>query len=248
MIKAVIIDDEESNVELVTNLVVAYAPQLELAGSAGSVEDGCRLVKDTKPGLIFLDVQMGDGTGFDLLKRLGPMDFKVIFVTAHQEFAVEAFHFSALDYLLKPISPPALLASIHKAEQAIVNDEFRLKIDTLLANMNETSKKKRRIVLKTMERIYAIGSDEIVRFESDGSYTTVHLADGKQIVVSRLLKEFEDLLHDAGFLRVHQSHLVNMDFLYYFEKSDSTIILRDRSSIPVSARKKDQLMKFIRID
>ncbi len=245
MIRTVVIDDEESNVELVSNLIRLYAPNLELAGVGYSVASGSHVILQQKPELVFLDVQMGDGTGFDLLKQLGPIDFKVIFITAHQEFAIEAFHFSAQDYLLKPVSPAKLLNAIQKAKQAISNDELRLKLDTLLGNFEESSVRKKKIVLKTLERIYAVSSNEIIRFEADGSYTTVCLLDGKKIVVSRLLKDFEDLLRGCGFFRVHQSHLVNLDFLFCFEKGDSVIVLKDRSVIPVSARKKELLLKFI---
>lgn len=245
MIRTVIIDDEESNVELVSSLIRLYAPNLEVVGVADSVASGCKVIVQQKPELIFLDVQMGDGSGFDLLKQLGQADFKIVFITAHQEFAIQAFRFSAQDYLLKPVSPAQLITAIQKAEQAISNDELRLKLDTLFSNLEESSGRKKKIVLKTLERIYALSSSEIIRFESEGSYTTACLHDGKKIVVSRLLKEFEELLGPYGFFRVHQSHLVNLDFLAWFEKGDSVIVLKDQSVVPVSARKKEQLLKFI---
>ncbi len=245
MIRTVVIDDEESNVELISNLIQLYAPNLQLAGVAHSVASGCHVILQQRPELVFLDVQMGDGTGFDLLKQLGNINFKVIFITAHQEFAIEAFHFSAQDYLLKPVSPSQLMSAIQKAAQAISNDELRLKLDTLLSNFEESSVRKKKIVLKTLERVYAVSSNEIIRFEADGSYTTAYLQDGKKIVVSRLLKDFEDLLGGCEFFRVHQSHLVNLDFLFCFEKGDSVIVLKDQSVIPVSARKKELLLKFI---
>lgn len=247
MIKTVIIDDEASNTELLSNLIRMYAPQLEVAGTADSVASGSHVILQQQPELVFLDVQMGDGTGFDLLRLLGRPAFKVIFITAHQEFALEAFHFSAIDYLLKPVSPPLLMAAIRKAEEAIGNEELRMKLETLLYNLEEKSVRSKKIIFKTLERVYAISSNEIIRFESDGSYTTVYLSDEKKIVVSRQLKEYEDLLHDSGFLRVHQSHLINIDFLYCFEKADSSIIMKDQSSIPVSVRKREQLMKYIQL-
>lgn len=245
MIRTVIIDDEAGNIDLLTGLLRTYAPQLEIAGTAGSVQEGYALVLRERPALLLLDVQMGDGTGFDLLQLLGALSLKVIFITAHQQFAIDAFHFSAIDYLLKPIVPAQLLAAVRKAEEALSNEELRLKLDTLLGNLGETSQRKKKLVLKTLDRVYAVTSPEIVRFQSDGSYTTVYLADGKKIVVSRLLKEFEELLGNSGFLRVHQSHLVNLDFVFYFEKSDSILVMKDQSAIPVSSRRKDQLLRAI---
>lgn len=245
MIKTVIIDDEVPNIELISNLIRLYAPQLEIAGVAGSVAEGSHVILKTKPELVILDVQMGDGTGFDLLRLIGNPAFKVIFITGHQEYAIQAFHFSAIDYLMKPVSPPDLMNAIRKAEEVISLEELRLKLQSLVSNMEEPSAKKKKIILKTLERVYAVGSHEIIRFESEGSYTTAYLANGQKILVSRLLKEFEDLLVSSGFLRVHQSHLVNLDFAFCFEKSDSILVLKDQSKIPVSSRKKDLLLKSI---
>ncbi|MES2761166.1 MAG: LytTR family DNA-binding domain-containing protein [Bacteroidota bacterium] len=245
MIKAIIIDDETNNQELISNLLSSYADNIQVVSVADSVENGYKAIVEQQPDLVFLDIQMPDGTGFDLLKKFEKVNFKVIFVTAHQEYAIEAFKYSALDYLLKPLSPSNLISAIKKVEESFNSDELNLKLKTLLSNITEPAKTKRKIVLKTMERIYSVDLNDVIRFESDGGYTKVYLFDGKRIMVSRTMKEFDDLLTDVGFLRVHNSHLINMNYLFCFEKTEGHIIMKDESIVPVSNRKKEQLLELL---
>lgn len=245
MIKALIVDDEVNNRELVSNLLKSFCTGVDVIGTAQSVETAYKAINELKPDLVFLDVEMPDGTGFDLLKLFPKIDFKVIFITAHQEFAIEAFKFSALDYLLKPVSPANLVLAVNKATESISNDELTEKYQTLMNNVSESVKQKKKIVLKTMERIYSVDINDIVRMESDGNYTKVYLHDGKRIMVSKTMKEFDELLTDAGFVRVHHSHLINMNFLFCFEKGEGHIVMKDNSIVPVSNRKRDQLMELI---
>jgi two-component system LytT family response regulator len=247
--KAVIIDDEPNNIELLTTLIERFAPQIELAGTAMSVEEGYKLLCKTLPALVFLDVEMKDGTGFDLLKLIPQMPLRVIFVTAHEHYALQAFHYSATDYLLKPVSPTDLLAAIRKAELAVNHDELMLQMNTLLSNMNEPDEKSRKLVLKTMERVYITTVDEIVRLESDGNYTTVHLSDGSRVLVSKLLKDFELTLKDRiNFFRTHQSHIINLDYFFCYEKSESAVVLKDKSNVPLAVRKKEQLFRLLDLE
>ncbi len=245
MIKAVIIDDEINNQELISNLLKSYTENVQVVGLANSVESAYQAINEHHPDLIFLDIQMPDGTGFDLLKKFDKINFKIIFVTAHQEFAIEAFKYSALDYLLKPLSPANLLAAVKKAEETMGSDELNMKLKILLNNIAEPIKNKKKIVLKTMERIYSVDLDDVIRFESDGGYTKVYLTDGKRIMVSKTMKEYDDLLLDAGFLRVHHSHLINMNHLFCFEKAEGHVVMKDESIVPVSNRKKDQLLELL---
>lgn len=245
MIRAVIIDDEINNQELISNLLKTYADNVQVVGVANSVDSAYKTINEHHPDLIFLDIQMPDGTGFDLLKKFEKINFKIIFVTAHQEYAIEAFKYSALDYILKPLSPSNLLSAVKKMEDAISSEELNLKLKTLLNNITEPAKNKKKIVLKTMERIYSVDLDDIIRFESDGGYTKVYLVDGKRIMVSKTMKEFDDLLMDTGFLRVHHSHLINMNHLFCFEKAEGHVVMKDDSIVPVSNRKKDHLMELL---
>lgn len=245
MIRAIIIDDEINNQELISNLLKTYADNVQVVGMANSVDTAYKTINEQHPDLIFLDIQMPDGTGFDLLKKFDKINFKIIFVTAHQEYAIEAFKYSALDYILKPLAPANLLSAVKKMEDAISSEELNLKLKTLLNNIAEPAKNKKKIVLKTMERIYSVDLDDIIRFESDGGYTKVYLADGKRIMVSKTMKEFDDLLVDTGFLRVHHSHLINMNHLFCFEKAEGHVVMKDDSIVPVSNRKKDHLMELL---
>ncbi|MBC7696360.1 MAG: response regulator transcription factor [Burkholderiales bacterium] len=245
MIRAIIIDDEANNQELISNLLGAYAENIQVVAIANSVETAYVAITEHHPDLIFLDIQMPDGTGFDLLKKFEKINFKIIFVTAHQEFAIEAFKYCALDYLLKPLSPANLIEAVKKVEESISSEDLNLKLKTLLSNITEPGKNKKKIVLKTMERIYSVDINDIIRFESDGGYTKVFLVDGKRIMVSRTMKEFDDLLLDAGFLRVHHSHLINMNHLFCFEKGEGHVVMKDEAIVPVSNRKKDHLLELL---
>ena len=244
MIKAIVIDDEINNQELITNLLNSYADNIQVLATANSVETAYQAITTHQPDLIFLDIQMPDGTGFDLLKRFDKINFKIIFVTAHQEYAIEAFKYSALDYLLKPLSPSNLIAAVKKADESFNSEDLNLKLKTLLSNISEPFKNKKKIVLKTMERIYSVDINDIMHFESDGGYTKVYLVDGKRIMVSKTMKEFEDLL-DANFLRVHNSHIINMNHLFCFEKAEGHVVMKDESVVPVSNRKKEQLLELL---
>jgi two-component system LytT family response regulator len=243
--KAVIIDDEPNSSDLVFNLLTEYCSDVKILRIASSVKEGFEAITELSPELVFLDVQMRDGTGFDLLNRFKNINFNIIFITAHHEFALAALKRSAIDYLLKPLSPPDLVAAVKKAQRTISTGGWQLQLRTMLENISEPLQQKQKIVLKTMERIYALNLNEIIRFHSEGSYTEVYLSDGKKIVVSRLLKEFDELLSGSGFLRVHQSHLINTDFIFFYGKTDNLITMKDNSRIPVSTRKKETLLGLL---
>ncbi len=244
MTRTLIIDDERNNSELISNLLQKFCKNIEVCGIADSVQSGYELINLIKPDLIFLDIKMPDGSGFDLLSLFPKIEFKVVFITAHEEFALKAFQVSAIDYLLKPISPQALIASVTKANQLLSKEEINDRAQFLLTEINKDVSK-RRLTLKTQERIYSVNYNEIVRFESDGSYTSVFFSDGKKLVISKLIKEFEDLLSEHDFFRVHQSHLINMEYFYCFEKSENQIRMKDDSIIPVSTRKKERVLSVI---
>ncbi|MDI9341402.1 MAG: LytTR family DNA-binding domain-containing protein [Sediminibacterium sp.] len=244
-LKAVAIDDEQSCSDLLQTLLKNYEGNIEIVGVANSVESGFNAIQTFHPDLIFLDVQMKDGTGFDLLMKLPNPSFRIIFITGFSDYAIEAFRWCAIDYLLKPLSPRSLYDALRKTEAEFYRKESEIQLHTLLSNLNQTNKNKRKIVLKTAERIYAVDPKDIIRLESDGNYTTFFLENGKNILVSRIIKEFDDLLTNAGFVRIHQSHLINISYLYCFEKTENQVIMQDNSIVPVSTRKKDQLMALI---
>jgi two-component system LytT family response regulator len=188
---------------------------------------------------------MPDGTGFDLLAQFETLKFKIIFITAYEEYAIKAFKFSALDYLLKPVNPQELIESIEKARRIIDFETLELKYKAFLANYNSQAKTDKKLVLKTAESIHVIEVKDIVRLEADGSYTNIYVNDNRKIMVSKNLKEYEELLAEYNFFRAHHSHLVNLSYMQSFEKRDGgTIIMKDKSAIPVASRRKDDLMRL----
>jgi two-component system LytT family response regulator len=186
---------------------------------------------------------MPDGTGFDLLQRLKPFDFKVIFITGYEDFAIRAFRFSAIDYLLKPLRAADLVEAVDKAEQSLNNEVLELKLNNLFANL-ERPKNLQKLVLKTLDKIYSVNIQEIVNCEADKNYTTFNFINAPKLVVSTNLKEYETLLGPYNFFRTHKSHLINMAYFDHFVKSDggNTIVMKNKTSIPLSVRKKDEFL------
>lgn len=239
--KTIIIEDENNSRELLQNLIELYCPNIQIIAHASSVETGYSAIVKHQPELVFLDIKMADGSGFDLLGMFNHISFQLIFTTAYQEFAIQAFQFSAIDYLLKPISPDLLVKSIHKALQRI--EKPKLEIEALLENQKQNKPKK--IVIKTNTKVYAIRLEEILRMESDSSYTTVYLKNGDKIMAAKQLKEYEEILSTEGFMRIHQSHLINLEHLFYIHKGKNEAILNDETSIPISLKKKSALLAYL---
>ncbi|UKN00492.1 LytTR family DNA-binding domain-containing protein [Paracrocinitomix mangrovi] len=238
MIKAVIIDDIPEAITVLKSDLENYCVNIEVVGSAEGVVSGAKLIKEVQPDLVFLDIQMQDGSGFDLLEILPEKNFKLIFTTASDEYAVKAFKFSAVDYLLKPIDPDELMDAVSKIEN---QNQAADRIDLLKENFNQP----KRIALNTLEKIHIVNVNEILRCESNINYTMFYFTDDTKLLVTKTLKEFDKLLGDHGFIRVHQSHLINTAFIKEFIKSDGYIIMKDGTKVPVSTRKKQVLMDMI---
>jgi two-component system, LytTR family, response regulator len=246
MIRALIIDDEKKARETISNMLRLYCAQVEIVGEADNINSAEELIRQHQPGLVFLDIQMPGGSGFDLLKRSINADFRVIFITAHSEYAIRAFKFSAIDYLLKPIDPGELVAAVNKLQTMSVTENMSLRLDTFFSHISDRHTEPKNIVLKTSESIHVINIKDIIRCEADGNYSNFHLAGGKKILVSNTLKEYDELLTPRGFFRVHQSHLVNTAYIESFEKKDGGFLrMKDGSDVPVSVRKKEQLLHLL---
>lgn len=246
MLRAVIIDDIENIRKKNSAVIKANCPGVTIIGEADSVESGVKLIKQVSPDLVFLDVEMPDGTGFDLLQKLKPITFKVIFITGYEDFAVKAFRFSAIDYLLKPLDPDDLREAVKKAESSLNKEIFDMKLSNLFANL-ERPKNLQNLILKTAERIYSVNIQDIVNCESDKNYTTFHFINAPKLVVSTNLKEYENLLTPHHFFRTHQSHLINMAYFDHFIKTDggNTIVMKNKVTIPLSVRKKEEFMVLL---
>lgn len=246
MLRAVIIDDIENIRKKNSALIKATCPTVTIIGEADSVESGVKLIKQLSPDLVFLDVEMPDGTGFDLLQKSKPISFKVIFITGYEDFAVKAFRFSAIDYLLKPLDPDDLIEAVKKAESSLSKEVFDMKLSNLFANL-ERPKNLQNLILKTADRIYSVNIQDIVNCESDKNYTTFYFINAPKLVVSTNLKEYESLLTPHNFFRTHQSHLINMAYFDHFIKTDggNTIVMKNKITIPLSVRKKEEFMVLL---
>lgn len=246
MLKVVIIDDELNAREIIASTLLENCKKVSLVGTADNVKNGIRAIELNKPDIVLLDVQMPDGTGFDLLNKVGDIDFKVIFITAHQEFAMQAFKFSALDYILKPVDPQELSQAIDRAAETLEQKNISLNMSALKDNMGQPNKGSKKLILKSSDQIHAINVKDIVRCESDGNYTTFILNDGRKLLATRILKEFDEMLQPYNFFRVHQSHLINIDYFETYKKADGgTVIMTDKSEIPLASRKKEAFLKLL---
>jgi two-component system LytT family response regulator len=204
-----------------------------------------KAIEEFHPDLVLLDIKMGDGTGFDLLKLAEPINFKVIFITAFDQYAIQAFKFSAIDYLLKPVDPEDLKVAVNRAKQ-MVQQDLSTQLQVLDENLksNDATRGKK-IILRTSDTIHLLKVSDITYCESDISYTQFYLADGRKILVSRTLREYEDMLKEFGFFRVHKSFLVNLFAISKFEKADGGyLVMENNDRVPVSSRKKDELMEL----
>ena len=244
MLRTIIIDDEAHMRQTLEKMVTRFCPNVKLVASADGVKTGVEAIRKYHPDLILLDIKMNDGTGFDLLKQLQPVDFKVIFVTAYDQYAIKAFRFSAIDYLLKPVDPDDLADAVCKAEK-LMHQDFNIQLNTLEENMLPGDKANRKIILRTFDSIHLVKVQDINYCESDGSYTTIHLLNEKEILVSTLLKEYDELLKDEGFYRVHKSFLINMRHIERFEKGEGGyVVLENESKVPVASRKREELLEM----
>jgi two-component system, LytTR family, response regulator len=244
MIKAILIDDiEQARITLKKDLNV-YATDVEVIAEAGGVVEGARLLKTLHPDVVFLDIQMQDGSGFDLLDILPEIPFKIIFITASDAHAIKAFRYAAIDYLLKPVDPDELIAALEKLRKGQVDENDKYKL--LNESLKNHSKPHTKLALHTQEKIHVVDIADIIRCESNVNYTEFFFKDGKKLLVTKTLKEFEDLLTEHGFFRVHQSHLVNTRFIKEFVKADGgSILMSNGNSIPVSTRKRAQVIEML---
>lgn len=239
-IKSIIIDDEEDARNMLQLMLKKYS-SIEIIGEAASVDEGVELIKASHPMLVFLDIELTDGTGFDLLNRFPGANFQVVFITAYDEFAIKAFKYNAIDYLLKPINPLELEKVIYKSKKGIQSNWVK-QVDALLSTVKENKIEK--ILLGTSEGVNVVKLSDIIHIEAEGSYCNIFLINKERLVVSKNMKELESLLDSKTFFRTHQSHIVNLDYVKKVLKDDGgLILLQDNSKVPISRRKKEDFLK-----
>jgi two-component system, LytTR family, response regulator len=246
MIRTVIIDDEPNNVEALRHLLTNYCPAIEIIGTAENAQTGQQVILNEQPDLVFLDIEMPYGNAFELLNNISLVNFEIIFVTAFDNYAINAIKYSALDYLLKPVNIKELQAAVLKAAERIKIKNISQKIDTLLFNLNVAKPSLQKVALPTLEGLVFVNIKELVWLEARGSYTIIYMENKQKITVSRTLKEFEDILPEDTFSRIHQSYIINHNFIKKYNRGrGGSIEMEDGTVIEVSLRKKDEfLAKF----
>ena len=240
--RAVIVDDIEKFRNNLIQDLNDYCPDLEIVGTADGVVSAAKEIKAKKPDVVFLDIQINQGTAFDLLEILGEIDFKIIFTTASDEYAIKAFKLSAIDYLLKPIDIDELKSAVDKLKSGNKDDYELLK-----SNISEETKSSKRLALHSQDKIEIVEIGNIVRCESNINYTQFYFIDGSKMLVTKTLKEFDKMLSEFGFYRVHQSHLINIDYLKEYIKIDGGYLkMKDGASVPISTRKKSAVLSLLK--
>lgn len=239
--KTIIIDNEPKVLEGLCRLLERFCPELELIGTANSVRTGVELLQQHHPELLFLDVELGDGSGMDVLNAIEDRSFQLIFITAYQKYAVDAFRFSAIEFLLKPIDPDDLMTAVSKARQQLDALSWKLQLSVLMENYERLSHQERRMVINNKESTHIIQIREVLYCEASGGYTFLYFDNGRKLLASKNLKHFEELLLSCGFHRVHHSYLVNLQAISRYDRADCILELRNGATVPVSSRKKDAL-------
>jgi two-component system LytT family response regulator len=242
----IVVDDEISVRNAITKLLAEQFPDLEVISTAGTLKSAYEAMMKHLPDLLFLDVELPDGNGFELLKMISPVNFKVIFITGHQEYALDAIKVSALDYILKPFDEDELRIAVEKAREIINHDEQNIKLQALSENLR-SKRTLKRIILPTADNLYLVSVEDIIRAEADSNYTVFWLTEGRKIMVSRTIKEYDEMLSTSGMIRVHQSHLVNVPFIDRFVKRDGGYLqLKDGTTVPVSPILKKKVLQSIK--
>ncbi|HHN47729.1 MAG TPA: response regulator transcription factor [Bacteroidales bacterium] len=248
MIKTIIVDDESRARETIAEMLKLYCKNVMVIDQAVDVKSGLRSIKKYKPDLVLLDIKMPDGTGFDLVRQLDQANFKIIFITAFEEYAVKAFKFSALDYLLKPVHPEELVMAIEKVSNSLHAENLSSKINefmTYMENLRNFGYGKK-ILLKTIDNVYVVDSDEIISVESEDSYSRFHLVGQENIIVSGSIKHYINLLKEHNFYRVHNTFMINPRHVKRYKRDESTCIMSDGSEVPISYRKREQLFNLFK--
>ncbi|MCB2222360.1 MAG: LytTR family DNA-binding domain-containing protein [Bacteroidetes bacterium] len=244
MLRTIIIDDETHVRDTLVSMLDDYCPQVKIVGEADGVVTGMKAIRNKLPDLVLLDIRMDDGTGFDLLQAFDTINFKIIFITAYEKHAIEAFRFSAVDYLLKPINPEKLTEAVERAER-LVQQTFTTQLEALKENIDRLSTQNKKIVIKTADNIYLLNTRDIIHCQSDDCYTVIESVNENKIVVSKVLKEYDELLSNVGFFRVHRSHLVNLQHIKRFEKQEGgLVVMSNDQKIPVSSRARERLLEL----
>ncbi|MGB1042595.1 MAG: LytR/AlgR family response regulator transcription factor [Tenacibaculum sp.] len=241
---AIIVEDQPEALKMLQKDLQQFHPEIDIIATATSVVDASKTLRQQQPDILFLDIMLGDGTGFDILEIHPNLSSKIIFVTASDEYAIKAFKFAAIDYVLKPYANQDLVNAINKAKNQLQPNKEQLTV--LHQSVKNPNLQPTKISLNTSNKIVVVSLSDIIHCKSDNNYTEFFLAENQKILVGKTLKYYADMLKDLGFIRVHQSHLVNTQYIKEFIKSDGGyLVLKNKKSIPVSVRKKNEVINIL---
>ena len=244
IIKAIIIDDEETYISSLEIMLEKNFTNINIIGKANSVLEAQELINSLEVDLLFLDINLTDGTGFDLLKSIKNKNFEVIFITSHTEYAIQAFEFAAMHYILKPISLNNLAIAIDRFFKVRQKENYKEKLDVMLKVM---SKKSENILIPTLDGLKLYPLSTIVRIEADNCYTNIYLSNKQKLVVSKTLQKFEIALNDYNFVRIHSKHLINLDYFASVKiGTNASLILKDATELPISRAQKNNLLEKLK--
>jgi two-component system LytT family response regulator len=246
-IKSIIVDDEKHGRENLAGILKQYCPEVTLLGEANSVDAAISLIHQHKPDLVFLDIEMPKANGFQLLEHFKDFNFEVIFVTAYGNYAIKAIRFSAADYILKPINYKELKTAVEKVANRIQQKQENLRMKQLMYNLGQPANP--RIGLPTGERIEFVEVNKIIRCQGEGNYSHIYFEENKHLLVAKTLVEFEDLLQEYSFIRVHKTHLVNLKHVAAYLKTDGgTLQLSNGDKVAVSRRRKEEVQNRLKME
>jgi two-component system LytT family response regulator len=247
MLRSVIIDDEFKCRESLKSLIEKFCDDIEVSSTCHNGDDAVAAIATFKPDVVFLDIQLQRETGFEILQRLDKIDFEVIFTTAYSEFAIKAFSFSAIDYLLKPIEIEPLRKAIEKARKRIVGS-ISERVAQLAENMKGTSFRNSRLAIPSNDGLVFVMAGEILYCEASGNYTHIYMDDNRKFTVSRTLKEYEVLLDEQDFFRIHNSHLINLNAIKKYIRGDGgQVVMKNDKVLDVSKSKKKGFLDKIKV-
>ncbi len=248
MLKTILIDDELHCVETLRYELQLNCPDVEIVDTASSGQEGIQKIQALKPDLVFLDIEMPRMSGFEMLRQLEPLDFRVIFVTAYDQYALQAFRFAAADYLLKPVMSDQLKDAVGRvAEKSVSTVDAKIQLEALLFNLRDGFKSPR-IALPSGRGMDFVDAAQIMYCTAESNYTHVILADGKKYTLSKTLKDVEQMLENLDFFRIHQSHLINFTYLQRYMRDDGGyVVMRDGTSIPIAKRRKEEFLAKMKL-
>jgi len=240
---AVLIDDDQKNLKILRKMLEEFCPGVTVTGEALNSLSGLELIKLKKPDLVFLDIEMPYGNAFELLDQLVPVDFEVVFITAFDEYSLKAFRYSAVDYLLKPVDIEQLKAAVDKATEKKQLKNTNARLSNLLSNISSRQNSLQKIAIATQEALLFVSLPDIIRCEASKNYTYIYLSGNRKIVASKNILEYEELLPQDMFFRIHNSHLINLNYISSYQKGrGGTVLMEDGTVIEVAARRKDEFL------